>query len=278
MKKALKIIGIIFLGIIVVGNIARLGFQSTYKNSFAAQIARTNSICPIPVGLGNGSVDSIKLENDFLTYYISYDPQFHHVLDDVSEERGKEGMLTAMLCMNGQGQGQGDMLMEKLIEEKCGLRIVITESATGAFECSATVDEIKSFRERFHLNPHEALYGLLTLKIEAERSTLPMQIDEGMIITDYTLVEDNIMVVFEIDESVYSMSGFIDNQDLMKSSIIEELLKDPEGKSMLDLCKVSHSGLVYRMIGNMTQKSLDIVISQEAIRLYDPMPSNVTIR
>jgi phage pi2 protein 07 len=105
-----------------------------------------------------------------------------------------------------------------------------------------------------------------------------MQIDEGMIITDYMLVQDNIMVVFEIDESVYSMSDFIDNQELIKSSIIEELLKDPEGKSMLDLCKVSHSGLVYRMVGNNTQKSLDIVISQEEIRQYDPMPSNVTIR
>ena len=167
---------------------------------------------------------------------------------------------------------------EAFIEEKYGLKIVITKSATGAYETSATVDEIEAFRERFHLNPHEALYSLLKLKIEAEQSSLPMQIDEGMVITGYTLIDDNIMVVVEIDESVYSMSDFIDNYKLMKSSVIEELLTDPEGKVMLDLCKVSHSGLVYRMIGNFTQKSLDIVINQEEIRQFDPMPSNVTIR
>lgn len=278
MKQALKIIGIVFLGIVVVGNIARLGFQSTYKNSFAAQIARENRNCPIPIGLGNGSVDSIQLENGLLTYYISYDPQFHHILDDVSEERGKEGLLTAMLCMNGQGHGQGDMLMEKLIEENCGLRIVITESATGAYETTASVDEIKAFRERFHLNPHEALYSLLALKIEAERSSLPMQFDEGMVMTDCSLDRDNIVMVIEIDESIYSMNDFIENQDLMKSSIIEESLNDPESKIMLDLCKVSHSGLVYRMIGNYTGKQLDIVITQEEIRQFDPLPSNVYIQ
>ena len=157
------------------------------------------------------------------------------------------------------------------------MRIVITESATGAYETTASVDEIKAFRERFHLNPHEALYSLLALKIEAERSSLPMQLDEGMVMTDCSLDRDNIVMVIEIDESIYSMNDFIENQDLMKSSIIEESLNDPESKIMLDLCKVSHSGLVYRMIGNYTGKQLDIVITQEEIRQFDPLPSNVYI-
>ena len=77
----------------------------------------------------------------------------------------------------------GDMVMDILIHENCGLKVVVTESASGRFECSATVDEIKSLRKKFQLNPHEALFNLLSLTIESEKAGLPMKIEDGMIIS-----------------------------------------------------------------------------------------------
>ena len=51
MKKVLKITGIVFVCLIVLGNIAKIITRPMYENSFAAQVARANRNCPIPVML-----------------------------------------------------------------------------------------------------------------------------------------------------------------------------------------------------------------------------------
>ena len=76
MKTAIKIIGGIFLALMVVGNLAKTIAKTSYENSIEAQVKRANSDCPIPVANGVGQVSSIKLENEFLTYYIDYKPGF----------------------------------------------------------------------------------------------------------------------------------------------------------------------------------------------------------
>ena len=154
MKKVLKITGIVFVCLIVLGNIARIITRPMYENSFAAQVARANRNCPIPVALGNGAVTAIHLENGFLTYYLSYDNPFYNLISIVDPEKVKDALLMCFLCLNGQGGNQGNVLMDKLVEENCGLKIVISSSANGKFECSATVNEIQSLRKRFELDPH----------------------------------------------------------------------------------------------------------------------------
>ena len=83
MKKVLKITGIVFVCLIVLGNIARIITRPMYENSFAAQVARANQDCPIPVALGNGAVTAIHLENGFLTYYLSYDNPFYNLIKSI---------------------------------------------------------------------------------------------------------------------------------------------------------------------------------------------------
>lgn len=82
---------------------------------------------------------------------------------------------------------------------KCGLKIVISNSAKGKYECSATVQDILSMRRRFELDPHEALYSLLAMSMEAERVNLPMPIVEGIVMTDYNLDGENIVITAEMD-------------------------------------------------------------------------------
>jgi len=199
MKKVLKITGIVFICLIVLGNIARMITRPMYENSFAAQVARANRNCPIPVALGNGAVTAIHLENGFLTYYLSYDNPFYNLMSGVDQEKVKDALLMCFLCLNGQGGNQGNVLMDKLVEENCGLKIVISSSAKGKFECSATVNEIQSLRKRFELDPHEALYSLLSMSMEAERANLPMQIEEGITMIDYSLDGENIVITAEMD-------------------------------------------------------------------------------
>ena len=278
MKKVLKITGIVFVCLMILGNIARMVTRPMYENSFAAQVARANRDCPIPVALGNGAVTAIHLEKGYLTYYLSYDNPFYNLMSSVDQKKVKEALLMCFLCVNGQGNNQGNVLMDKLVEENCGLRIVISNSAKGKFECSATVHDIQTLRKKFDLDPHEALYSLLSLSMEAEKVNLPMKIEEGITLTDYGLDGENIIITAEMDEYLYSIDQLNENIGAVKSSILEDGINDADSRALYDLCKVSHTGLIYRYVGNLTHKNCDVFISSDEIRRLVPTPSNVNIQ
>lgn len=278
MKKVLKITGIVFVCLMILGNIARMVTRPMYENSFAAQVARANRDCPIPVALGNGAVTAIHLEKGYLTYYLSYDNPFYNLMSSVDQKKVKEALLMCFLCVNGQGNNQGNVLMDKLVEENCGLKIVISNSAKGKFECSATVQDIQTLRKKFDLNPHEALYSLLLLSMEAEKVNLPMKIEEGITLTDYGLDGENIIITAEMDEYLYSIDQLNENIGAVKSSILEDGINDADSRALYDLCKVSHTGLIYRYVGNLTHKNCDVFISSDEIRRLVPTPSNVNIQ
>ena len=199
-------------------------------------------------------------------------------MSSVDQKKVNEALLMCFLCLNGQGSNQGNVLMDKLMEENCGLRIVISNSAKGKFECSATVQDIQTLRKKFDLDPHEALYSLLSLSMEAEKVNLPMKIEEGITLTDYGLDGDNIVITAEMDEYLYSIDQLSENIGAVKSSILEDGINDADSRALYDLCKVSHTGIVYRYIGNLTHKQCDVVISSDEIRRLVPTPSNVNIQ
>jgi len=186
--------------------------------------------------------------------------------------------VMCFLCINAQGGNQGDLMMDLLIKFNYGLRLVVTESAKGSFEYKATVDEIKTLRKRYQINPHEALYNLMSLSIESERENLPMVLEEGMVMTDYKLVSDNIVIVIVVDENIYSVDEMYNNLDLIKTSMIEEGCNNPESKALLDMCKVSHTGLIYRIVGNRSNKKFDVKISSDEIRRVVNVPNMVNVQ
>lgn len=288
MKKAIKIIlsiiGIALLCLMILGQIVRYAAKSpmetvSEKSDFARMIERADKDCPIPVAMGEGAVTGIKLENNYVTYYLSYNHKFTNILNGQTDDKKiKEGLLMSLLCLNAQGNNQGDLLMDLLTRFDYGLKVVINQSSTDRFECSAAADEIRALRERYQINPHEALYNLLSLNIEAERANLPIKLDEGMMMTNYRLEDDNIVIVIALDDDIYSLSNMSNNIGLMKATIMEELCNDAEIKALLDMCKASHTGLVYRYVGVQSHMGVDVEISSDEIRRIVKTPDVVNIQ
>ena len=283
-KIILSIIGIIFLCLMIFGQIAKTVMKPTMEKEsqraeFARMIERADRDCPIPAAMGKGAVTGIKLENGYVTYYLAYDSDFLNVLSRINDkEKVKEGILMCFLCINAQGSNQGDLVMDLLAKFEYGIRVVITESATGKFDFKADVDEINNLREKYQLNPHEALYNLLSISIEAERTSLPIILDEGCLLTEYNLEGENIVITIQLDEPQYSIDTMASNIDLVKKSMFEEGLSDPSSKALLDMCKVSHSGLKYIFIGKQSHKSFSVLLSSNEIRKNVQTPSNVNIQ
>ena len=69
-----------------------------------------------------------------------------------------------------------------------------------------------------------------------------------------------------------------ENRSTIKESMIEESINDPDSKALLDLCKDSHTGLIYRMYGNQSYSSFEVEITSDEIRRFVNTPSNINIQ
>lgn len=279
MKKTFKIIGGIFLALIVIGNIVKLVAKPSYENSIEAQIKRANRDCPIPVANGIGQVSSITLEDNSLTYRIDYRPG--HINIDAfknNPDATRAMFFLSFLCLQAQGS-YVEKMMSKLTSQSVGLKIIVSDSTGEQFTSTMTTDYITRKKREVSLNPSEALHEALKLKLSIETSGLPMQIDEGMVMTGMNLDGHDIVVTVKMSEDLYDLDVLKESSSEFAASLLDEAnAGDPELGALFDLCKISHSGLIYRAIGSKTNRHVDMGFPSEQIRKGRKTPSQVNIR
>lgn len=277
MKKTLKIIGILFLILMGLGSLTKAIVKPVAADSFEEHIRRANRDCPIPVANGVGQVSSISLEDGFIVYKLDYKPEYLNIeAYSNNPEATRDMFYLAFLCMNGQGE-HGDMMSNELIKRGLGLRIV-TSNGVSSFTSELSPTYIKEMQNRINVNPTEALHDALMLKFETENCTFPIKVDEGMRLTGLSLKDNNIIVEVEIDETLYDLSSFAAVSDEFSNNIIAESNNgDPELGALLDLCKISHTGLTFRMIGNRSKSYCDMNVPSILIRQNRIVPQQVNI-
>lgn len=279
MKKALKIIGCIFLVLIVIGNIVKLVAKPSYENSIKTQVKRANRDCPIPVANGIGQVTSITLEDNSLTYKINYIPG--HVNIDAfkkNPDAARAMFYLSFVCLQAQGS-YVEKMMTELVSNGIGLKIIVSDGAGEQFTSTMTPEYIARMKREVSLNPSEALHEALELKLAIETMGLPIQIDEGMVMTGMKLEDNNIVVTVKLSEELYDLNVLNESSAELAASMLDEAnAGDPELGALFDLCKVSHSGLIYRVIGSKTNRLVDMGLSCECIRKGRKTPSQVNIR
>lgn len=279
MKKTFKIIGGIFLALIVIGNIVKLVAKPSYENSIEAQIKRANRDCPIPVANGIGQVSSITLEDNSLTYRIDYRPG--HINIDAfknNPDATRAMFFLSFLCLQAQGS-YVEKMMSKLTSQGVGLKIIVSDRTGEQFTSTMTTDYITRMKREVSLNPSEALHEALKLKLSIETSGLPMQIDEGMVMTGMNLDGHDIVVTVKMSEDLYDLDVLKESSSEFAASLLDEAnAGDPELGALFELCKISHSGLIYRAIGSKTNRHVDMGLSSEQIRKGRKTPSQVNIR
>ena len=277
MKKFLNILGIglgclMILGVVVV-NVGR----PIWESSFAGQVAAANRDCPIPVAGGAGQITSICLEDNCLTYYANYGKGYNLLLNALGEEKFKEALLLSMICLNGQGDHQGDILMDQLAEEQCGIKFVVSSSGVKQFECKASQQELQDMRHACTQNPHEALHSLLLMIMATEKLELPVDLGGGCVMTDCGVEGENVYFTTQMDENLYLIETLYKNKEGIKRNIVSDLLENEGSNLLLTLCKISHSGIIHRTVGSKTGQKFDILISCDEIRQMVQTPSNVNI-
>lgn len=279
MKQALKIIGCIFLVLIVIGNIVKLVAKPSYENSIETQVKRANRDCPIPVANGIGQVTSITFEDNSLTYRINYLPG--HVNIDAfkkNPDAARAMFYLSFVCLQAQGS-YVEKMMTGLVSNGIGLKIIVSDGTGEQFTSIMTPEYIARMKREVSLNPSEALHEALELKLAIETTGLPIHIDEGMVMTGMKLEDNNIVVTVKMSEELYDLNVLNESSAELAASMLDEAnAGDPELGALFDLCKVSHSGLIYRVIGSKTGRLVDMGLSSEYIRKGRKTPPQVNIR
>lgn len=293
MKKTLSIIGTVLVIMMGVGAVTHFLLKASKDKEpekesieneeydtdpFKASIARSNMDCPIPVAGGAGQLSSIEFEDDKIVYRIDYKPGFVNI--DAyrnNPEAARDMMYLSLLCVNGQDSG-GDMLAKELIKRDYGLKVNVSDG-TASYSAELSPEYIKEMQEKVKSNPSEAFHDAMALKIETEANSFPTQIDEGMVMTGMALEGNNLVFNIIVDEDIYDIDAFALTSDEFGQALINEAnAGDPELAALFDLCKVSHTGLIYRMIGNQTKRHGDLTITSDQIRRQHKTPPQLDIQ
>lgn len=284
MKKGIKIICVILLVLAFMGNIAKTIVGSSYYNdSFVEQIKRANRDCPIPVANGAGQVSAIKLETlnnapgKCLSYYIDYKPcNFSKELFSADPETTKALLFLSLCCTNAQ-RNMGNILIKELIKRNLNLKVIINNNSNNGITVVLTPEYLNEITASSNTTPSDALYEGLKLLLKMQKKSFPIRADQGIVLTDMTLEGNNIVCYATCDESIYDIEAIGMTSNDIALTLVKEGHTDDEICALLDLCKVSHTGLVYRYFGVQSGKKADVEISSDLIRKYHKTPSQVSI-
>lgn len=228
---------------------------------------------------GIGQVSSITLEDHYLTYRIDYRPG--HVNINAFKENSdatRAMFYLSFVCLQAQGS-YVEKMMSEFVSKGIGLKVVVSDGIGEQFTSVMTPEYITKMKREVNLNPSEALHEALELKLAIETTGLPAQIDEGMVMTGMKLEGNNIVVSVDMSEDIYDLDIVEESSTELAMSLLSEAnSEDPELGALFDLCKVSHSGLIYRAIGSKTNRHVDMGLSSEQIRKGRKTPSQVNIR
>ena len=256
------------------------------KNDFLKQIEQADQNCPIELAANVGKIMHIKLEDQYITYYIEYksgyfDFNFWKIKENT--EIFKEGMFCAFFMLDAQGPNSGSDFMDCLIEKGYGIRFIISSidnklsKTDNDFRISMHSYEISQMKKESEMNPSEAYYKYLKMRVLSERTSLPQKIDDTMVLSNIDLEGRSVVWTIKVDEDFYGDVSIFDDAQI-KLDFFNSLLEEEEMLVLLTLCKVSHTGFIYNFVGTKTKKSVKYEYTSDFIARKVKTPSNLNIK
>ena len=90
----------------------------------------------------------------------------------------------------------------------------------------------------------------IQLSIDQVKASCPMDVDEGLTMTDVNLIDGYVTYVYQCDEEVYDFDILTNQKPAVKEAVIAELKgqaeTDKNVKAFLAALKQSETGLIYQ--------------------------------
>ena len=90
----------------------------------------------------------------------------------------------------------------------------------------------------------------LKLSVDQLKANCPMEVDEGLTMTDVHISGDYVVYVYQCDEDLYDADMLTERKDAVKEAVLAELQgqaeTDKNVKAFVSALKQSQTGLVYQ--------------------------------
>ena len=109
---------------------------------------------------------------------------------------------------------------------------------------------------------------ILENSVDVQNSSMPMKVDEGMVQTKVTIVDDNLVYYYELDENLYDIKTMKKMPVELKDGIREELKnlrRDPSVQRDLQMLNALGMGFIYRYYGNNSKDYVDVLFTPEEL-------------
>lgn len=229
------------------------------KKELLKEIDKLNAQCPIPIS-EIGALSSVKYDKDTLYYKIMLDKKY---ISNFSIYLGKQILLVDIKRNNEQ-----QMFFQKLVENSIAVKLTFTTVEGDKEDIIITPNEIEQMLKK-DISEKDAKETILKLNVEQSKNMIPDTVGMGMIWSDIDLTTNNIIYIYTIDENIIDIGDFELNKDEIKNnmgnaikrtSTNTEAVYSNEAK-ILELLTSTNRGIVYRMIGNKTKKTVNIYFS-----------------
>lgn len=246
-------------------------------------IEKANQDCPIPFAGGIGQVSSIKVEDinisdadHCITYYIDFAPgQFNQSIKD-NEESAKALFYLSIFSVNAP-EGQTQAFVNNLQKQRVALKVVINKNKIDEFTTILSPSYLQAMSSKGDKQTSESLHEGLQLLFELGEQKFPLKIDEGLVATGMKVKGSNIIYDIICDEQLYDIENIRNSSDILAHEMINASKGDPSMCAILDLCKVSNTGMIYQYKGKQSGNTASIVLSNKLIRNLHKTPSQIHI-
>lgn len=231
------------------------------------EIHSVDAVCPISYGLG-GDLISIKYhekDNMVLMYYSLNEELSSHVF----LKQNKDNMMKQFrLSLSHDNSRQ---MLKDIVNAKASLMVIYKTPSTGkTIKFTLPYEELKEIKDN-PLSELEIKKMSLENRIVMQNLTLPAKVDEGMVQTKVSIVDDNVIYYYELDEDLYDIKSMKKMPTELKDGIRQELKsmrKDPTIQRELQLLNALGMGYMYRYYGKTSKDYVDVIFTSDELRKY----------
>ncbi len=231
------------------------------------EIHAADAVCPISYGLG-GDLISIKYhekDNTVLMYYSLNEEMSSHVF----LKQNKENMMKQFRLSLSHDNSQ--QMLKDIVNAKASLMVIYKTPSTGkTIKFSLPYEELKEIKNN-PLSETEVKRMILENSIAMQNSSMPMKVDEGIVQTKVSIVDDNLVYYYEMDEDIYDMKALKKMPAELKDGIREELKnmrRDPTMQRELQMLNALGMGYMYRYYGKTSKDYVDVIFTPNELSSY----------
>ena len=255
------------------------GCQDSDKKLLEKTVEGVNEKCPIVVS-PEIQIAKLELEEDYLTYYFDYSEQSYMLPDEIDASLKKE-LANQILNAISRFSGEEKEILDLLLKKEMGLKFVMDfKRSKKQITVKFTAKEIRSklnsadnaSDDSSADEESETSSSLATLKssVETGKNLLPMDLGNGITMTDMYLSNGSLYYIYEVDENQVPLASWNDEVIAnVKAAIINELKTSAQGDAsntqLIHLCSQTGTDIVYRYKGDQTGIEYDITVGSNEL-------------